>query len=127
MDISPDLAQDFQWWIRIFSDLKQCNIIRSGMPVWEFFSDASLSGWGASCGAKYTHSWWSEDEKSSHIHFLELKAAFYGLKCFAADLRNCEILLRIDNSTAIAYINRFGSVQYPHLSEVARQIWSWCE
>lgn len=41
--------------------------------------------------------------------------------------RNCDILLRIDNTTAISYINRIGVVQYPHLNQVAKMIWSWCE
>lgn len=62
-----------------------------------------------------------------HINFLELKAALHALRCFAADQTNCTILLRLDNTTAISYINRFGSVQYPHLTALAKQIWGWCE
>ncbi|CAD6234371.1 GSCOCG00001862001-RA-CDS, partial [Cotesia congregata] len=38
-----------------------------------------------------------------------------------------EILLRIDNTTAIAYINKAGGIKYPRLSELARSIWQWCE
>ncbi|KYM96653.1 hypothetical protein ALC62_12700 [Cyphomyrmex costatus] len=45
---------------------------------------------------------------------------------FAADLSDCNILLRVNNTTAISYINRFGSIQHPHLMSF-RQIWSWCE
>lgn len=86
-----------------------------------------MNGWGASWGERRTHGWWSESEKSLHINALELKAAFNGLRCFAADLQDCDILLRIDNTTAIAYINKFGSIQFPHLSEISRQIWLWCE
>lgn len=26
---------------------------------------------------------------------------------------------------AIAYINKFGSVQHPHLTDIAREIWKW--
>lgn len=51
------------------------------------------------------------------------EAAFFALKCFAS----CEILLRIDNTTAISYINRMGSVQFPMLSNLAKHIWQWCE
>ncbi|EFN76336.1 hypothetical protein EAI_10577, partial [Harpegnathos saltator] len=32
-----------------------------------------------------------------------------------------------DNTTALSYINRFGSVQYPVLLAIARDIWQWCE
>lgn len=35
--------------------------------------------------------------------------------------------MRIDNSTAIAYINRMGGIQFPHLSKLSREIWQWCE
>ena len=35
--------------------------------------------------------------------------------------------MRLDNTTAIAYINKAGGVQYQKLSELARQIWQWCE
>ena len=37
------------------------------------------------------------------------------------------ILLRIDNSTAIAYINKMVGVQYAGLNTIAREIWRWCE
>ncbi|EFN77869.1 hypothetical protein EAI_03230, partial [Harpegnathos saltator] len=91
------------------------------------FSDASLTGWGASCADQRIHGWWTKEDQSLHINALELKAAFYALKCFAAHLHNCNILLRIDNTTALSYINKFGSVQHPVLSDITRQIWQWCE
>ncbi|KYN15933.1 hypothetical protein ALC57_11826, partial [Trachymyrmex cornetzi] len=123
MSISPDMAEDFQWWLDVLANREQTNFILSGRFAREIFSDASLTGWGASCASERTHGWWSKADKTS----LELKAAFYGLRCFASDLTNCEILLRIDNTTAISYINRFGSVKYPHLSSLAKAIWQWCE
>ena len=65
--------------------------------------------------------------KKEHINYLELKAAFCGLKCFAKDLSSCQRLLRIDNTTAICYINKMGSIQYLKLSPLSRMIWQWCE
>lgn len=62
-----------------------------------------------------------------HINALELNAAFGAIKCFAANFRDCEILLRVDNTIALSYINRFGSVQYSFLSSLSRDIWQWCE
>jgi len=62
-------------------------------------------------------------KRSLHINALKLKAAF---NCFAADLRDCDVLLRVDNTTALAYINKF-SIQFPHLSTISAQIWRWCE
>lgn len=127
MKIPSHLQEDFRWWIRIFSNPKQFNKIRSGKFAREIFSDASLNGWGAAWGESRTHGWWSENDKTLHINALELRAAFNALRCFASDLHNCNILLRIDNTTALAYINKFGSIQFPHLSAISKQIWRWCE
>lgn len=69
-------------------------------------------GWGAHCSGEDAQGFWSNTERSLHINHLELVAAFLALKSFARGLRKCEILLRIDNTTAIAYINRMGGVQY---------------
>lgn len=127
MIVPKILKEDFLWWIRVLSDNNQKNVIRSGQYAREIFSDASLSGWGASCGSSSTHGWWFREEKTSHINFLELKAVYYALRCFTSELSDCDILLRIDNTTAISYINRYGSIQYPHLTSLAKEIWSWCE
>lgn len=123
--LSEDLQDDFAWWRE--------NIPRSVNPIRRFrfekeiFSDASSSGWGAFCGNEGTHGFWRASEKELHINRLELIAVWMALKCFANDLRNCEILLRVDNTTAIAYVNRMGGVQYAGLSKTAREIWQWCE
>ena len=110
----------------IFSDTSQHNVIRSGHFNLEIFSDASLSGWGASCGGNRTHESWSLEDKQNHINYLELLAVVYALRCFAAESKNCNVLLRVDNSTAISYTNRMGSIKFPHLSNLARKIWNWC-
>ncbi|XP_011702715.1 PREDICTED: uncharacterized protein LOC105458844, partial [Wasmannia auropunctata] len=91
------------------------------------FSDASRTGWGVSCDTGRAHGQWDNSDKLHHINYLELLSAFFGLKCFARDLRNCNILLRIDNTTAISYINRMGGVKFKKLSSLARSIWEWCE
>lgn len=127
MVLDAALKEDFNWWLGVLSDNSQANVIRTECYACEIFSDASLTGWGASCGDKRARGWWSDEERILHINALEIKAAYNALRCFASGLRDCEILLRIDNTTAIAYVNRFGSVQFPRLSELARDIWQWCE
>lgn len=125
MYLRPHLAQDLRWW--------RDNINSSMSPMHrndyllEIYTDASRSGWGAVCKSEVGSGSWSTSQLSYHINFLELQAAFYGLKIFGSHLSNCNILLRIDNTTAIAYINRMGGVQFTHLNELARQIWKWCE
>lgn len=125
MMINTEIKSDLLWWkaniSSSFCEIKQYNFCL------EIFSDASGSGWGSFCNGKTGRGFWSEQEKLYHINHLELLAAFFALKCFANDLKNCEILLRIDNTTAISYINRMGGVQFPSLSDLAKLIWKWCE
>lgn len=120
--ILPDLV----WWNR--------HIYTTSNPMrpdekfnLEIFSDASRTGWGAFCCGKRVNGGWKEEELSYHINFLELLAILMGLKCFARDEANCSILLRVDNTTAISYINRMGGIQFPHLNDLAKTIWQWCE
>lgn len=119
------LSEDFNWWLLNIDICK--NPMRTGNYQLEIYSDASLSGWGVSCSGQTASGQWSTEEQNEHINYLELTAAFFGLKIFAANLSNCEILLRIDNTTAISYINRLGGIQFPHLNSVSRNIWQWCE
>lgn len=66
-------------------------------------------------------------KRKYHINYLELLASFLALKTFATNYHDCKILLRIDNTTAIAYINKAGGIQFPILTNLAQQIWEWCE
>jgi len=112
------MREDLNWWQRNASIGK--NPIRLHKFTAEISSDASLTGWGAHFQDRSTHGFWTKKEKQFSINYLELLAAFFALECFVSELRNCEILLRLDNTTAIAYINKAGGVQLPHLSELAR-------
>ena len=103
------------------------NPIRKNNYCREIFTDASLSGWGAVSQGERVNGWWNAEECLEHINILELKAAFYGLKCFASEYRNYEVLLRIDNTTAIAYLNKMGGIQNDELLNLSREIWKWCE
>lgn len=125
MNISDTVIEDIEWWIRNAKTM--INPIRTNSYTKVIFTDASLSGWGSFCNGEKAHGWWDKEEKDAHINYLELKAAFYGLKCHAKNSKDCSILLRIDNTTAISYINRMGGIQYPKLTEITRSIWKWCE
>lgn len=123
--IPSSLKDDINWWLD--------HIDKSYFPLTvneyklEIFSDASTSGWGAYCNEQSCYGYWKDDERCLHINELELKSAFLALKCFAKNLFDCKILLRIDNVTAISCINRMGSVQYSHFNKLSRQLWEWCE
>lgn len=121
---SKEIYPELRWWVK---NLENKNTIKQHDFQLEIHTDASGSGWGAVCGSKKASGSWSSKEIEFHINYLELKAAFFGLQCFAKNYSNCEILLRVDNTTAVAYINKMGGVQFKHLNDIAREIWQWCE
>jgi ribonuclease HI len=125
MRIPKNLLSDFDWWLK---SLPNCfnPLIKDKYKV-TMYTDSSLKGWGIVRGSQKTHGFWSESQSNMHINYLELLAIFYGLKSLARDEKKCSILLRVDNTTAISYINRMGSIQFPYLNSLAREIWKWCE
>lgn len=125
MKISTYIKEDISWWKKNFKNArKQIKIMNFKM---EIFSDASMTGWGAFCKGKKAHGHWSFEESTLYINQLELKAALLALKCFASKLSECEVLLRIDNTTAMAYINKMGGVKVDYLHSDAKRFWEWCE
>ena len=62
-----------------------------------------------------------------HINYLEIKAAFLALKCFTKNLYNKQILLRIDNITALAFINKVGGTRADNLHFLTSSLWQYCE
>lgn len=74
-----------------------------------------------------SHGYWSAEERKMPINFLKLKAAFFGYKCLARNVRESNFVLHIDNTTAITYINKMGGVRFKHLNELCQEIWHCCE
>ena len=72
-------------------------------------SDASLTVWGCDCEGVQSGGHWSPAEKTFHINYLEIKAAFFALKCFLSQLQNKHVRLMLDNVTAVSCVNRMGS------------------
>ena len=125
MSIPQRLATDFDWWEKTLVTAR--NPIRQFKFVVEIYSDASRTGWGAACNGEVVYANWNESELQFHINYLELLAAYNALGCFAKDLSNAEVLLRIDNTTAVSYVNRMGGVQFPNLNAITGLIWQFCE
>ena len=69
-------------------------------------SDASMLDWGVSLNNTSMGGPWVPQERSHHINYLELLATFLALKTFATNTHNQAILLRLDNVTAMAFLNR---------------------
>ena len=124
-DGSAGMLDDLRWWQ---DKLSKHNGRTLQVSQWDVTieSDASMMGWGASCQDTPTGGSWTREEKANSINYLELLAAFLALQSFASGKRSVRILLRIDNITAIAFLNRMGGPHSRLLSDLAIEVWEWC-
>ncbi|WAQ95123.1 hypothetical protein MAR_007594 [Mya arenaria] len=69
-----------------------------------------FKGMGAVCEDNSTGGQWTIAEASfrDNINYLELNAVLLGLKAYTLCLREKHVRVRVDNSTAVAYINHMG-------------------
>jgi len=107
VQLSSQALEDLQWWELHLSSWNGRSLITQSASM-TITSDASLKGWGATCNGIRTRGPWSPSEQSLHINCLELLAATLAIQSFAKEKSGISILLQLDNSTAVAYINRRG-------------------
>ena len=125
MFILTTMCGDLNWWKEDLPSGK--SPIRQFSFQKEIFSDASTSGWGALYKCESAHGFWNAEEQKLHINFLELLAACSAIKTFASQSHDCEVVLHIESTTVIAYMNKMGAIQYSNLNSLNRKIWKWCE
>lgn len=125
MYISDKSKEDMGWWLKNLPK-SFCSLEQPDFDV-TIFTDASRSGWGAKMEDQEAFGFWDKKELTYHINVLELRAVYLALKSFEKDLRSKRILLRIDNKTAIAYINKMGGIQHENFNQLSRKIWIWAE
>ena len=101
MTLPSRMYKDLSWWKA--NVMSTFNRIKKSTFGVEIFSDASQIEWGVYSNWEKAHGFWNETDRKLHINVLELSAAFFGFRCFAEKLKNCNILLRIDNTTLKRY------------------------
>ena len=100
--------------------------IHRQLPSLTVTTDASDMGWGAVYqGCRAGGPWTLQD--TGHINWRELLAAFLGLQTFTSKLQGLTIRLELDNTTAVAYINRQGGTHSAQLCTLAIDIWQWAK
>lgn len=82
ISLSKEVLDKLVWWDSQILIAK--NKIRFTLFDFKIFSDASGKGWGATCGELKANGLWNSSGSRMPIDYLELKAAFLALKCFAA-------------------------------------------
>lgn len=68
---------------------------------------------------------WTQEETFLHINVLELRAVQFALLTLVRDLRNQNIHLKIDNESAVAYINQTRGTCSEIIDSIAKGIWEW--
>lgn len=147
------MMRDFQWWvaslqlcprrhlshgvkitqpcIAALRPWRSPTALAAGVPPGAVSSrvtlttDASLSGWGATMMGRAVNGVWSQRLALNHINVLELRAVLLALRHFLPYLRGQHVLVKTDNSTVVAYINRQGGTRSRQLHRLAREIIVW--
>ncbi len=114
--------EDLLWWA------SPQNIFAATFQVQEhtttLTTDASLTGWGAIWGDHEVHGAWENDDR--RIDELELRAVLQAIETLPILQTGQRILLRCDNTTAVAYVNNMGGRIF-RLNRVAKRIWEKLE
>ena len=90
-------------------------------------TDASTSGWGALLEGRPLAGLWSEREKLLHINCLEMIAVDKALQRFCPQIRGHHVLVRSDNMSVVAYINRQGGVRSRNLYRLTERLLVWAQ
>ena len=122
--LSQRTQEELGWWKQHLQTWNGRCLIRGREQIL-ISSDASLQGWGATRSGTRTGGPWSELEKTWHINCLELQAASLAVQTFLRDRSGISVLLQLDNTSAVAYINNLGGTVSPQLTSLARSLWLW--
>lgn len=129
MTLSPEAKCELWWWI----DNVQMTFapLRQSTPQHEIRTDASGIGWGATDLTTNTGGRWNSVEllyaQDNRINYLETRAALLGLQSLCSDLHGMHILVRVDNVTAVSYINSMGGTRSNDCNKAAKDLWMWCK
>lgn len=88
-------------------------------------TDASLWGWGATHEGKTVRGIWSSQMRLCHINYLELQAVWLALQHFLPLIRGQHVLVRTDNTTVVAYVNKQGGLRSHQLHTLAHRLIVW--
>ncbi len=124
VSLNQACREELQWWLAHL-DAWNGRAILTPPPDLVIETDASKQGWGAACMDMRTGGLWSQNERLLHINCLELLAGAFAVKCFAKNRICLHIRLRMDNTTAIAYINKLGGTRSLVLSNLVADLWTW--
>ncbi|VDI82241.1 Hypothetical predicted protein [Mytilus galloprovincialis] len=122
IQLNEEVQNELHLWVTKLGSWNGKALLRPE-PHLTIQSDASLSGWGATCQQISIGGLWMDEEKSLHINQLELKAAMFAVQSYAKNLQNKHILIQMDNTTAKCICKQKVSKR---LNSLTNQFWDWC-
>ena len=92
------------------------------------FTDASHYGWGAHLEPMRLsfHGRWTEDHSKLYINMLEIMAIYFALKRAITIIHHSCVMISMDNTTVVSYINKQGGTHSPNLCIEVWKSLSWC-
>jgi hypothetical protein len=120
---SKHLKSHLKWWL----NQENLNNGRSITP-WNasitLTTDASKSGYGGHLSKKETFQGiWFKKESLLHINVLEMEEVMLSIQHFLPKLVGKNVLIRLDNSTVVRYINKQGGTHSPQLCMRTWKLW----
>jgi hypothetical protein len=125
LTLTKECIEELHWWKEEIQNWNGRSLIRA-CPDLVITTDASKKGWGAECSGMTTQGLWSPEEAKEHINVLELKAVLFAVKGFVKHKNPTHVHFRVDNTVAVANINKKGGTKSTPLLEVTKELWSFC-
>ena len=125
IDLSDSAIDDINWWLHCSLKLTPKSLTPF-LPQITITTDSSKTGWGAvASNGLETSGFWSDTESLSHINYLETQAVNLGFLSLCRDCSNTSILIKSDNTSAVAYINNMGG-RSAKISGVIFELYEFC-
>jgi hypothetical protein len=121
--LSSAVIKEIQWWKDNITNWNGRAIILKP-PQRVVTSDASELGWGGWTEDQETQGFWSVMERKYSNNVRELLAGKNSLQAFESTISGKVVLLQMDNTTAISYVNKMGG-RVELLHQIAQDLWDW--
>ena len=119
------ISAHLEWW-QNHTNVMKCADLHPKDHSIQLFTDTLNEGWGTHLEQTSAKGLWSDREKRLHINVPELKAVSLALQRFKDQCQNQTVLVAIDNSTGVAYINKQGGTHSAEMCALLWKIMTWC-
>ena len=122
--LSVEAIDELRWWLAHL-DAWNGRALLHPSPDLIIETDGSRMGWEAVCQVVRTGGLWSQMEQKLHINCLELLAGSFAIQSSTKNRLCVHVRLRMDNTSAVAYLNRLGRTRSLVLSNLTLALWEW--